>query len=234
MNFKTVCESNIHLIKLKKGGNMRKLCLFLLATILSVGASVSAQVAHPVNNFNDNLYHDDLLDNGQAVMKESRVCSHHHEKKHRPIIAFGSFFINGVTTTVGPGGTVPFAEQFVTPVGIQTVLGTGAFTIRRAGIYEISYGVASQTIGNQEVILQLNGVNVPGSNILFAAAFQLTSASILLTIQANQVLKVVNPTGNTLLVGAGGALAAYITIERVSAIPREHLSSDESSESDSN
>lgn len=128
---------------------------------------------------------------------------------------FGSFFTK-LGTTVNPGQAITFDQESFPPHGgLKCVLGTGNFVFAESGFYSISYGFA-QSASNASIALTLDGTTVDGSQIFGNLAGQLTSANIIIPINALQILNVINiSTGPFNLSSFPNNITASITIEKV-------------------
>ena len=110
--------------------------------------------------------------------------------------------------------SVPFDSNLVTPVGITVSLSLGQFALASAGIYRVTYSVA--TGWDSAFTVMLDGLPVTGSGITSSTAERLTRV-VLVSTSAGQTLTIRN-TGRSvpLVIGAfPNSPAASLLVELV-------------------
>jgi hypothetical protein len=181
---------------------MSRIHTTLLALFCFFGIVALAQSSEEAN---DGYFTDE-----QNTLSIKSPCQHKHN--HHPKDAFVSLGLTNVAVTFPTKTAVPFNVEFVTPLGFQVQLPTGKIIFEKTGLYEISYAASSILGGTFGLVLD----NRLLANTTFSVPTNatLTSATIILPIQANQVLSLFNVGATAGTVGAN--LEAYLTIKKIS------------------
>src|ERR1700722_20021851 len=137
---------------------------------------------------------------------------------HMSAFAFspkGSFFTTSNNTVV-PSSPILFDQEYFAPIGgLYYNLGSGVFVLAKKGLYEVSYGFA-QSDSNAAVALTVNGTEVAGSQLFGNLQGQMTSATIIIPLNAGDILSVINiSTGPFNLQSFTNCITAFISILQV-------------------